>query len=59
MNEKTPKNPRGAGRVKYIGKRYPVISHPRSIERVRSYSMQLSKIEYEKDLRTNDQQRNS
>ena len=59
MNEKTPKNPRGAGRVKYIGKRYTVISHPRAIERVRYYSMQLSKIEYEKDLRSNDQRTNS
>ena len=51
MNEKTPKNPRGAGREKYLGKRHPVICYDEVLPEVREFAQKISK-EY-------DQQRNS
>ena len=50
MNEKTQKNPRGAGRVKYLGKRHPVICYDEVLPEVREFAQKKSK---EYDQRTN------
>jgi len=52
MSNKTPTNPKGAGRPESGKKTYPVRSHPKVIKDVRKYakerSEEISKTETEK-----------
>ena len=43
-------NERNAGRKKFIGKRYPVICHPKVIKDVRKYAQEKSEEQLKKDL---------
>lgn len=49
MNKKTPTNPRGAGREKYIGKRFSVICHPKVILDVRKYAKEKSDEQFKRE----------
>lgn len=57
MKEKTPNNPRGAGRSESGKKTFPVRCHHKVIKDVRKYAKEKSEEQFKKDL--DDQQRNS
>ena len=50
MKEKTPNNPRGAGRSESGKKTYPVRCHHKVIKDVRKYAKEKSEEQFKKDL---------